>query len=158
MAYSPETIANTILKRSFDEKLPINLMKLQKILFFVAAEYSKKTRSRLLGDSFQAWKYGPVVYSLYTQFQTYGPEEIETYAKDALGEAQLIEAGTDAVLDETIAELWELTKHRRGVDLARITQLPGSAWLDAWQHQHRYVDDQLVLADTTYRIPLGIWQ
>ena len=42
MAYSPTMIASNILSRAFAEKAYINSMKLQKILYFVAAEYQKK--------------------------------------------------------------------------------------------------------------------
>ena len=42
MTYASTLIANNVLNRDFAEKRRISLIKLQKILYFVAAEYQKK--------------------------------------------------------------------------------------------------------------------
>ncbi|MFC3295544.1 DUF4065 domain-containing protein [Clavibacter michiganensis subsp. insidiosus] len=63
-------------------------MKLQKLLYFAASEYAKRTGSdSLLSEPFMMWKYGPVVRSVYDEFRSYGAGRIRTYAKDARGKA-----------------------------------------------------------------------
>lgn len=62
--YSPTMIANNILSRSFSDKVDITPMKLQRILYFTAAEYQKATHKPLLEEPFSTWTYGPVAYSI----------------------------------------------------------------------------------------------
>ena len=58
---NPELVANSILVRAFRDNIPVSPMKLQKLLFFVTCLYQRNTSVRLLTESFQPWKYGPVV-------------------------------------------------------------------------------------------------
>lgn len=64
MAYTSTLIANNVLNRAFAEKRRISLMKLQKILYFAAAEYQKKTGQPLFSERFETWQYGPVLRSI----------------------------------------------------------------------------------------------
>lgn len=66
---NPELVANSILIRAFRDKIPVSPMKLQKLLFFVTCLYQRNTSVRLLTESFQPWKYGPVVRSVYDEFK-----------------------------------------------------------------------------------------
>ena len=150
MRYSPSIISNNILNRAFTEGIPVTPMKLQKILYFVASEYAKKTGRTLLGEPFQQWKFGPVMGSVYSEFRSYRAEPIAAFAKDANGEAFIISEGSDLHLDNALDTVWEGTKRRTAADLSRITHLPNSAWYRAWLNDERYIDDASLQADETY--------
>lgn len=60
--YEATTIANNILKRSFEENTPITPMKLQRVLYFTTAYYARLASQnglspKLVDEEFAAWAY-----------------------------------------------------------------------------------------------------
>ncbi|MDN5686449.1 MAG: DUF4065 domain-containing protein [Brachybacterium sp.] len=157
MSFDPSMISNNILKRAFDEDVPVSPMKLQKILYFAASEYAKRTRGRvLLAEQFQPWKFGPVLQSVYGEFKTYGGQQIRRYAKDAEGRAFIIDEGADPDLASVLDEVWTATRDRTAFNLSQITHAAKSAWWDAWQKSDAYIDDGDLERDSTYTGRLGL--
>lgn len=155
MAYSPVNVSNSILKRAFDEKVDVSPMKLQKLLFFVASEYAKRSGKPLLDGSFQAWQYGPVIRSVYDEFRSFGGRPIRSYGKDAEGKSYRVKESSDPNLQAALDTVWAAAKSRSAVALSRITHKPGSAWSHAYNYGGHITDDALK-ADTTYRADLGL--
>lgn len=152
-------IANNILSRAFDERIDVTPMKLQKILYFVASEYYKQAGRPLFDyrDRFEAWEYGPVLDHVHTKFQPFSGVPITVYApQDVLGNAYRIDENDDLVLHECLNLVWEHTKHRSAVQLANVTRLPGSAWYAAYTAGEKFLNDDNIRDDETYRMPLGI--
>ena len=54
------------------EEFSLTPLKLQKILYYVSAEYLKKFGKRLFTEDFQKWQYGPVVKDVYHEFKLFG--------------------------------------------------------------------------------------
>lgn len=156
MPYSPTIIANNILSRSFRDELYMTPMKLQKILYFVSSEYQKRVNRPLLAEPFQTWTFGPVVRSVYDEFRPFSKRDITRFAKDAKGNALIIDESGDADLREILDEVWEVTKNRGAVYLSRITHMEGSAWDRAFQRRDDYIDSDWIAQDETYRQPLGL--
>jgi uncharacterized phage-associated protein len=128
MAYSPVEISNNLLKRAFDEDVEVSPMKLQKLLYFTASEYAKRTQRPLLDGYFQKWAYGPVVRSVYDEFRSFGGRPIRSYGKDAQGKAYLVSEASDKDLKASVNDVWRAAKEMSAVRLSRITHLPDSAW------------------------------
>lgn len=155
MAYSAVHVSNNILKRAFDSEVSVSPMKLQKILFFVASEYAKRTGRQLLSESFEAWAYGPVVRSVYDEFRSFGGSAIRAYGKDARGKAYMADEDADPDLDLVLSAVWDATRDRTAVHLSRITHRPDSAWSTAETNSERISHDAMV-ADISYRDVLGL--
>ena len=67
--YSATDIARRIVQLSIQDELWISNLKLQKILYFAWMDYYRdKKGARLFDDTFQAWKYGPVVPDVYYEY------------------------------------------------------------------------------------------
>lgn len=156
MAYSPTMLANNILMRSFSERRYISPMKLQKILYFTAAQYAKRTGSQLLAERFQTWAYGPVAYSAYDEFRPFAKKGIRRFARDAAGNALVVDEDADADLRDCLDEVWEATKRRSAIDLSELTHAEGSAWYKAYQDDRDVLDPDEVTADKTYLTDLGL--
>lgn len=156
MAYSSTNIANNILSRSFADKKYISLMKLQKILYFVASEYQKATKRSLLEESFSAWAYGPVLYSVYDEFCSFSKYDINRYARDARGLMLAVNEDHDITLKKTIDNVWDKTKNVSAIKLSKITQNPNSAWDKAFQRGDTVLNPSDIGEDTTYQEDLGI--
>ena len=68
MTYSAKDIGRATVRLSVDSKCWISNLKLQKLLYFAWLEYFKRTGRPLFDEEFQAWKYGPVVPSVYYEY------------------------------------------------------------------------------------------
>ncbi|KAB2582463.1 hypothetical protein BS297_25645 [Rhodococcus erythropolis] len=156
MAFDATRVCNNILQRAFDEDVPVTPMKLQKILYFVASEYAKDTEKPLLSEPFQQWQYGPVVASVYSEFKPFGSGSIRRYAKDSQGKAYVVNESKNPRLREALDRVWPVVKDRGAVPLSRITHLPESAWRKAFDANERYIDEDDIRLDETYRPKLGL--
>ena len=69
MAYTAKDIGRRMVQLSIDNGIWISNLKLQKLLYFAWLEHAASGRGPLFKDEeFQAWKYGPVVPSVYYDF------------------------------------------------------------------------------------------
>lgn len=146
------TAANTILARSFEQKRPISLMKLQRILYVVSSEHAKATGQGFV-ERFGVWKYGPSLSSVHYKFSCFGARDIEKFAKDSLGRSFAI---ADSVILATFDKVWAETRDVSAVMLSRILTQPGSAWHDAKQEGLGYIPEAAVAQDTSYKMLLGL--
>jgi uncharacterized phage-associated protein len=156
MAFDTAQVCNNILTRAFRDDVPVSPMKLQKVLYFVASEYAKATGAPLLGEPFQQWDYGPVVRSAYSEFKPYGASRIRTYAKDSQGKAYEVNEAKNPKLSAVLDRVWSATKGLGAVELSRITHEENSAWWKAWRAGKRYIDDDEIRDDQTYRSRLNL--
>lgn len=154
--YSPVALANNILQRSFAEGRQISPMKLQKILYFVASEYQKRTGEPLLAEQFQTWAYGPVSYPVYDEFRSFSRQYIDQYGMDATGSALVADERDNPTLKAVLDEVWDATKHLGAIALSEITHLENSAWDKAYQRGEAYLTHDDITNDTTYRTKLNM--
>jgi len=157
MTFSPVNVSNNILKRAFEDDVSVSPMKLQKLLYFVASEYSKRTGKPLLNEPFLAWDYGPVVRSVYDEFRSFGAAPIKAYAKDAAGRSKMIKESKDEALRVSLDLIWNQAKVLSGLQLSRITHADGSAWYKTFQKSRSgAIPDSDLHEDETYYAHLGL--
>lgn len=82
-------------------------------------------------DSVEAWKYGPVIPSIYHEFKRFGSKPISAksiWLSDATG----VEYGTPTLKDKNKKDLvlltWQLYKNVSPEELIRLTHQPGTPW------------------------------
>ena len=87
--HSASDVARYILTycRKLGRKL--DNLHLQKILYFVWADYYTKTKQRLFLDRIEAWHYGPVVPSVYRQYSHYVASYINMFDEIELRDAHI---------------------------------------------------------------------
>ena len=146
----PELIANSILRRAFKEKIAVSPMKLQKLMFFITCLYQRNTGHRLLTESFQPWRYGPVCGAVYGEFKSFGGNPITEYAKDAMGNVYAADESSSPELKKAIDTVWDHMKNLPAVTLSRITHLSGSAWSKAVENKSRFVGNVDMAEDHTF--------
>jgi uncharacterized phage-associated protein len=155
--HSPMIIANNILKRSFADDVPVNAMKLQKLLYFTASEYSKLTNGKqLFEERFQPWRYGPVLRSLYNKTAVLEGDPLRKYLKDAEGNNFTMRETSQPELREALSRVWRHGKHLTAAELARITHLPESAWTKAYAAGATELNPDDITADTSYILSLNL--
>ena len=72
MPYSALSIANEFLKLGKKENIPISPMKIQKLLYLAQGYYLYIHEDSLVDESFEAWKFGPVLPSIYRTCKKFG--------------------------------------------------------------------------------------
>lgn len=76
--YDARTVARSIIERASELQINITNLKLQKLLYIVHGTMLAAFERPLLNTGFSAWKYGPVVESLYHDLKVFGADSIKT--------------------------------------------------------------------------------
>lgn len=122
MAYDPLEIAAFLQEKALAEGGEINLMKLQKLIYYAHGWHLAIHHAPLITMPVKAWEYGPVVPEVYHRFKHYGERPIS----EPLG-APCLDRETQALLDVIWARYGAFT----GVQLANMTHAPDSPWRNA---------------------------
>lgn len=144
---SVQALSNTILKKSFDENIPVSPMKLQKLIYFIYRDYLQRTGDSLFTEEFETWQYGPVLRSVYDEFKTFRANRITRFAKTANDEVFIINETADPNLRASINNTWDRYKHHDGIALSQITHREGSAWRRAYESGKQTLQDVDIRSD-----------
>ena len=129
--YNALSVARYIIDYYNRHERGISNLKLQKVLYFVQAEFLVGTYDHrpCFSDSIEAWDFGPVVPSVYRQYKIYGSGIIPSNNNDILKPYYDTIAEEDkARIDNIITETFGYTAS----ELVRITnnQAP---WKEAYR-------------------------
>jgi uncharacterized phage-associated protein len=116
-------------------------MKLQKLIYFTYRDYLKKENNDLFSEPISAWKYGPVVESVYNHFKPFGAKSINKFYRNSVGDVAILSESSE-VFGSVIKSIWEKYRPFSGIDLSKITHREGSAWYKAWTNGKKYLDDE----------------
>lgn len=74
--YNVLDIARYIINYSRDKKHPVSNLKLQKLLYYVQANFLVKKNKPCFAEDIIHWDYGPIVREVYDEFKGFGREEL----------------------------------------------------------------------------------
>jgi uncharacterized phage-associated protein len=81
MPFPSVAVANEFLTIARSKGTPLTPMKLQKLVYFAHGWFLALNPGQpLISERVEAWKYGPVIRALYSQFRDYGDASIEALA------------------------------------------------------------------------------
>ena len=123
--YRALDVAKYVIERCNKMGYPISNLKLQKILYFIQAEFLVAFDEQCFQEDIEAWNFGPVVPEVYREYKIYGSASIP-YLKEYDG--VFINEEHKAVMDEVI----DLCAQYTASTLVSIThnQKP---WKDSFQ-------------------------
>jgi len=134
MAYSPATIANYFLDRAATEGRALTPMQLIKLVYIAHGWYLGYFNEPLINETVQAWRYGPVIKSLYDRVKNYGSgavrEPIQTGAAPWIRDAKV-----DSQTETLLSSVWESYARFSGVQLSAMTHQDDTPWYEAWHRQ-----------------------
>lgn len=115
--YSVLFVAAHIIKHCNEDQMPVSNLKLQKLLYFVQAEFLVNANGACFPEEIEAWDFGPVVPVVYHKYKIYGSSSIlytEPGAIDRITRED--QKRIDNIVDEcaqyTAAQLVEITHHQ----------------------------------------------
>ncbi|QOL12904.1 Panacea domain-containing protein [Dickeya dianthicola] len=83
MAYSAISVANSLIKKAKERGIKdLTPMKLQKLVYFAHAWMLAIDERPLINETVKAWKFGPVIDSVYHEFKTYGAKNIDSFGTE----------------------------------------------------------------------------
>lgn len=141
-AQSPFAIANYFIRKSAESGVPLTPMKLIKLVYIAHGWYLALAGKPLLGESIEAWQYGPMIKSLYRAFKCYGNKPLP------------LSAATDAVIDDNehedvrrlLDKIWERYSRLTAAQLSTITHQPDTPWSQVYDPYQRgtLIPDHLI--------------
>src|SRR5260221_6924311 len=127
--YSPFKIARFFIERAAQAGKPLTPMKLIKLVY-IAHGWSLALLPRpLISKNVQAWKYGPVIESLYHGFKHRGNTAIPKTDAESLPPPSDLDPQTIVLLEK----VWEAYGGLTGIHLSSLTHQPGTPWYKIWE-------------------------
>lgn len=129
--YLPAHIANYFLSKAENDGIKdMTPMKLIKLVYFSYAWHLAIFEKKLFTETVEAWRYGPVVPSIYHEFKRFGNSPIQQYSINFELENNKISFPVIDKDDEdalgVVGAIWRTYKNRDGWDLSKITHEDGS--------------------------------
>lgn len=137
-----QSVANYLLDLSDNDGYDLSLLSLMKLTYLVQGfnlAFNQKSALNPHYDRVEAWKYGPVIPSLYHEFKRFGNRPIKDYRSTILvvNKDEEVEL-KDAVLEskqikQTSDFVWASFKDYTPFQLVEMTHAPGSPWASVYQ-------------------------
>lgn len=74
--YSALVVAELVINYCNENQIVISNLKLQKMLYFIQADFLVNTRTPCFDEEIEAWNFGPVVPEVYIEYKSYGSSNI----------------------------------------------------------------------------------
>ena len=122
MEYDSCSVANLMIRKAHDSGKNITHLKVQKLVYFCHAWMLAIHDRPLLDEPVEAWRYGPVIPSLYDSLRRYGRYPIE----HQIAGCKDVEFDEDA--RSIIEQVWDIYGKHSATKLSGLTHRPGSPW------------------------------
>lgn len=147
--------ANTFLRRAKKEDIKITPMKLQKLLFILYKEFLQSTGTRLFEERFEAWQFGPVLSSIYSEFKLFRASPITSFgvASGSDGKYSFVsdDAHKNPVFADIFESVWNNYKNDSAIRLSEYTHKSGGAWDKSIKNQSYILNDEDIKAEESYK-------
>jgi uncharacterized phage-associated protein len=130
--YTAASIANAFLSRAFGGSgQGLSPMKIQKLAYLAHGYYLAETGEPLLDEYFEAWRFGPVLPSLYHQCKKFGRNEIDRYIEDfdvETGRSSPAPMPDDLTVLDIVRFVWTTYGKMSAVELSDWTHAKDGPW------------------------------
>lgn len=132
--FEAKAFANLLLEWCERDRIPVTPMKLQKLIYFCHADYLKQFSIDLIKQNFEAWEYGPVIPSIYSEFKREKDQPIKRMAEifDPISAKRYV---ARCVLspseEESVGDLYSFYKNLSAGQLSDLSHEHGGPWRQA---------------------------
>lgn len=137
MSYDVRAIANFVLDLAEERGRAVSNLSINKIVFFLHANFLARFDRPLVSAKIEAWNYGPVFRELYREFKKFEDQPIRGRAYRISPETGNNELCQCDLPDEERTFLEKLGKEFVGLSagtLVSISHELGSPWDQVWNH------------------------
>ena len=136
--YHPFVIANFFIRRADKENIELTPMKLLKLVYIAHGWYLGFNDNKLINEPVEAWRYGPVITSLYYKLKSFGSNQVDALIIPPPGEKNEIDNKTQ----EFLGLVWTAYKKFNALQLSTLTHLKDTPW--AKTDQSYYIDEEVI--------------
>jgi len=134
-------------------------MKVQKLVYFAHGWYLAFTGRPLINEPVEAWRFGPVIPSLYHALKNYGSSQVEESLTDDpwdffLGSDEVqrpsIDDGPDpqenALAKQIVKRVWEVYGGFTAIQLSNLTHNEDAPWMETpgRDKKHTVIDQEKI--------------
>jgi len=120
--YNPLKIAAYFIEKAIDEGIPMTNMKILKLVYIAHGWYLGLRGEPLLNEAVMAWKYGPVIESLYDEFKEFRASNITRIPQTNR------KFKDDYQYEVFLDKIWDVYKRYDGTQLSTLTHKQGTPW------------------------------
>lgn len=138
MAYDVRAVANFILDVADEENLQISNLHINKVIFFLHADFLVMFSRPLVSAKIEAWTYGPVFREIYREFKSHGNNPISNraqYLDPVTGDRKIAQC---TFSHEELIFVIEQTKKYIAMSpstLVEQSHIKDGPWDQAWNHE-----------------------
>ncbi|MEM9279419.1 MAG: type II toxin-antitoxin system antitoxin SocA domain-containing protein [Pseudomonadota bacterium] len=135
MPHDARSIANFFLDQAEANGVALSHLKIQKLLFFAHAWNLAKFDQPLIGQPFEAWKYGPVVRVVYDQLKSYKSKSVVTRLTridPTTGEFTESYSNYNSETRELLSSIYYFYGQFHALKLSDLTHQKGGPWDRTW--------------------------
>jgi uncharacterized phage-associated protein len=130
--YSPIAVANYYIAKSLKSGVTLSPMKLIKLVYIAHGWHLARKGEPLLSEGVQAWKFGPVIESLYHAVKRFGDRQITSLISVPTGSGREIPIVEDGDTRRFLDSVWDSYSKYSGVQLSTLTHRADTAWYEIW--------------------------
>jgi uncharacterized phage-associated protein len=150
VGHDARAVANWVLDRAAVDRIPVDHMKLHKLVYLAHGWHLSRTGRPLIKDRIEAWPYGPVIPTLYHEFKQFGDKPIDGRAFDFdfdIAENVVLRDEFPPDSAGLLDLVWQTYGDYSGTELSRMTHAPGTPWAEVVGAKPRTAIRKLPLAD-----------
>jgi uncharacterized phage-associated protein len=127
MTYSANAIANYFISKAKEENdQKLDLMKLLKLIYIAHGISLSVLNKPLINEQIEAWRYGPVVSTVYQELKYSGLKPIHEPIKGLFDDGN----GFDTNTEQLLKKIWGDYKENTGIDLSNWSHDEGGPWYE----------------------------
>lgn len=128
-------IANFFINKANEEGIELTPMKLSKLVYIAHGWHLALTGKPLINEGAQAWKYGPVIPSIYHAFKHYGNRQVSEPAYIFTKDSMIYPTIEDESKIPFLNKIWDVYKNYTGLQLSTLTHQANTPWDIIWNKQ-----------------------
>lgn len=135
MPVSSIAVANFFVEKSINTGIELTPMKVIKMVYIAHGWYLCIKDKPLIDEAIEAWKYGPVVPTVYEKFRSYRDQQITKMAQFSDCDSVQLPDIQDHEIIRFLENIWEVYSGFTGLQLSTITHQADTPWYKTWLSQ-----------------------
>ena len=129
---SPVAVANYFIAKSLSSGTPLAPMKLIKMVYIAHGWHLARKGEPLLNEGVQAWKFGPVIETLYHKVKRFRDQQITSLISVQTPYGTQTPTVEDGETRRFLDNVWNAYARYDGLQLSTLTHRPDTAWYEVW--------------------------
>lgn len=135
-------LAGEVIRRSDAKGRPLTNLSVQKLAYFCHGWHLALKGTPLVSEKFAAWKFGPVLPSVYHKLKVFSSNPIPSSHPLVEMAPALLDADSASIVDRVL----ELYGRYSGAQLVDMSHVAGGPWATAWAAGASELDDHAIQA------------